>query len=89
MDGHSSFLDKEDKPEAPSPASSQHWLAGDFNEPTDFLQRVGNIAPGVEVWPCHCSFELNWASLAKYPMFIHTYIHIPFYFSILIFYQHC
>ena len=49
MDGHSSFLDKEDKPEAPSPASSQHWLAGDFNEPTDFLQRVGNIAPGVEV----------------------------------------
>ena len=81
MDGHSSFLDKEDKPEAPSLASSLHWLDGDFNEPTDFLQGVGNVAPSVEVWPCHCSFELNWASLANYPMFIHTYIfHFTFAF---------
>ena len=33
MDRHSSFLYKEDKPYALSPASSLHWLAGNLTNP--------------------------------------------------------
>ena len=34
---------------APSPASSLHVSAGDVKEPTQFLQKVANIAPGIVV----------------------------------------
>ena len=39
------------KLEAPSPASSMLWLAGDIKEPTCLSQRVGHEVPGVVVWP--------------------------------------
>ena len=37
------FSDKDDKPQAPSPASSLHWLRGDVKESTFCLKRVGNV----------------------------------------------
>ena len=40
----------------PFPASSLHWLADGVKEPTEFSQRVENIAPNVVVWPCHCLY---------------------------------
>ena len=49
------FSDKDEKPQVPSPKSSLYWLAEDLKESTHLSQRVGNIAPGVVVWPmCHC-----------------------------------
>ena len=44
------FSDKDEKPFAPSPASSLYWLAGDVKELTHLSQRVGNVAPSVVVW---------------------------------------
>ena len=40
------FSDKDEKPKAPSPASSLYLLAGDVKEPTHLSQRVENVARG-------------------------------------------
>lgn len=44
--------DKDDKPKAPSPASSLlYWFARDVKEPAHFSQKVGGVAPGFVDWP--------------------------------------
>lgn len=43
------FSDRDDNSLAPSPT----WLTENVKEPTHFLQRVVNAAPGVAVWPCY------------------------------------
>ena len=43
--------DKDERPWALSPASSQFWLVGDVEEPTHLLQRVGDVVAGVVVCP--------------------------------------
>ena len=42
--------DKDDKPQAPSPASSLLWSAGDVKEPTHLSQSAGHEVPGVVAW---------------------------------------
>ena len=57
------FSDKDYKPQAPSPASSVLWLAGDVKEPTRLSQRVGHEVPGVVVWPLLLKWGLGWEML--------------------------
>ena len=48
---------------APSPASSMLWLAGDVKEPTCLSKRVGHEVPGVVVWPLLLHRGLGWEML--------------------------
>lgn len=68
---------------SPSLACSLNWLAGEIKESLLFLQRVGNVAPTIVVWPFYClnripiklTLELNWAHLLKYHQHIKEQIY--------------
>ena len=76
--GYPFQFDNDDKPQSTSPVASLYWLARDVKDSTHSLQRTGNVAPDVMVWPCYCldSYTLNWNTLSKYRNYIHTYIQL-------------
>lgn len=44
------FMDKNDKTQALSPASSLYWLTGEIKNPHTLLQKVGNTTPSAIVY---------------------------------------
>ena len=59
-------MDKDYIPQAPSPASSMLWLAGDVKEPTRLLQRVGREVPSVVVWPLLLHWRVRVGNARRY-----------------------
>ena len=59
------FLDKDDTPQAPSPAFSLYWFTGNVKEPTHLSLRVRKVAPGVLVLLCFQIWELSQVFLSK------------------------
>lgn len=59
------FLDKDDTPQAPSPAFSLYWFTGNFKEPTHLSLRVRKVAPGVLVLLCFQIWGLPQVFLSK------------------------
>lgn len=59
------FLDKDDTPQAPSPAFSLYWFTGNVKEPAHLSLRVRKVAPGVLVLLCFQIWGLPQVFLSK------------------------
>ena len=60
----------------------------DVKEPTHFSQRVGNVAPGVALWPCHGIHKPTFKPVLVSTRFLQTrffkqdHFHIDFHLSL-------